>query len=148
MDHRASLRILAVEDDAAVVRTWLRLLQGRVELHHAATFEAAWRLTQADAWKERAYDHVLLDLRLPDGDGEDLLLGLAGLSPRPGVAVVSGFLDARRVLRLHGRCTVIVPKPADGDVLLGVIGLLEEARNGRSVVSEFARQNHLSPQET
>jgi DNA-binding NarL/FixJ family response regulator len=141
-------RVLAVEDDAGVVKNWRRLLTGRAIMSHAPTFDDAWRQTDVGVWAVESHDYVFLDLRLPDGDGEDLLDRLAKLHPRPGVAIVTGFLDARRALSLQGRCGIVVPKPADAEVLVGILALLEKARVGRSIVSDFANVHHLSPQET
>jgi DNA-binding NarL/FixJ family response regulator len=141
-------RILVIEDEERVVKNYERLLAGHATLVRAPTFEAAWHQTDATAWHENPCDDVFLDVRLPDGNGLDLLDRLTALEPRPTVAVVSGYLDSEQALLVHGRCVIAVSKPADRDTLLGVLAVLERARSGHGVVEEFARAHQLSSQET
>jgi len=141
-------RILAVEDDERIVKNYERLLAEHATIVRALTFEAAWQKTEVAVWRENPCEHVLLDVRLPDGNGLDLLDRLTALEPRPTVAVVTGYLDSQQALLLHGRCVIAVPKPADRDTLLGVLAVLERARSGHGVVEDFARSYQLSFQET
>jgi DNA-binding NarL/FixJ family response regulator len=141
-------RLLAIDDDRAVTRNWEHLLEEHVELVTVTSFEAAWFATENDTWRTEPFDYVLLDLRLPDGNGVDLLDRLNALDPRPAVGVVSNDLDAHRSLAVHGRCAVAVPKPADREVLLTVLAILEDATSGGSLVQSFASKYQLSPQET
>jgi DNA-binding NarL/FixJ family response regulator len=141
------LRILAVEDDAAVLPHWARLLSGRASLVGVATLSEAWRRTDANVWCSDPFDHVFLDLRLPDGNGLDLIDRLDVLPDKPGIAVITAHLDASIALQLHGRCAVIIPKPADRQVLHGILDVLEADKAGISVVANFARRHRLSPQE-
>jgi len=141
-------RLLIIEDDAAVVRNWFHLLGGRFDVASVESFEAAWRATDPESWDADPFHYVLLDLRLPDGNGVDLLDRLNAADPRPSVAVISGFLDAHQALAIHGRCAIAVPKPADREVLLGVLAILEGARSGGSLIASFADAHGLSSQET
>jgi DNA-binding NarL/FixJ family response regulator len=140
-------RILVVENDSAVLRHWSQILAGHAVLQCAPTFAAAWEATSAERWRDVPCDYVFLELRLPDGNGEDLLDRLAALCPRPGVAVVTGFLDARRALALHGRCGIVVPKPADQQILLRILTLLGPTSSGDSIIDDFASRYSLSFQE-
>ena len=141
-------RVLVIEDDEAIVRTWKRLLCAQFELEVAATFEAAWQKTEQERWVKSPFDFVLLDLRLPDGNGADILERLNTCEPCPAVAVISAFLDAHLAVTIHGRCAIAVPKPADQEVLLGILAILEESRSGGSVVLRFASAHGFSAQET
>jgi len=141
-------RVLVVDDDEALVRQWQRLLRGDAVLISVPTFAGGWQRTDPDVWRSDPYDHVFLDLRLPDGDGADLLPRLRELEPRPSIAVITGLLDAQRTLELRGRCAIAIPKPADGDVLRGILAILERDRRGGSAVLEFAAMYRLSNQET
>jgi DNA-binding NarL/FixJ family response regulator len=140
--------VLVVDDDEPLVRQWQRLLKDDAVLVSVPTFEGGFRRTERDAWRADPFDHVFLDLRLPDGDGADLLSRLGELEPRPAVAVITGLLDAQRTLELRHRCAIAIPKPADADVLRGILAVLERDRRGGSAVREFAAKYRLSNQET
>ena len=140
-------RLLVIEDDPHATDNWTRL-RASSDIVPVSTFHAAWRATELDTWRTQPFDYIFLDPHLPDGDGRDLLDRLSALDPRPAVAVLSAFLDAREALAIHGRCVIAVPKPANEDVLLGVAAILEESRTGRSLVDQFAATYGLSPQET
>ncbi len=141
-------RVLVVDDDEALVRQWQRLLRADAVLISVPTFAGGWQRTEPEAWRADPCHHVFLDLRLPDGDGADLLPRLRELEPRPSIAVITGLLDAQRTLELRGRCAIAIPKPADGDVLRGILAILERDRRGGSAVLEFAATYRLSNQET
>ena len=141
-------RLLIVDDDAAIARNWTRLLSAHVDVASAGCFEAAWQMTEPEIWRAEPFDFVFLDLRLPDGNGADLLGRLNDAEPRPAVAVVSGFLDAHAALTIHRHCAIALSKPADGRVLLGIIAILEESRSGGSLVRRYAAAYGLSAQET
>src|SRR5688572_5776910 len=110
-------RVLVIDDDEALVRQWQRLLRGHAVLISVPTYEGGFQRTDPDVWRADPFHHVFLDLRLPDGDGADLLPRIQNLDPKPAVAVITGLLDAQRTLDLRGRCAIAIPKPADGDVL-------------------------------
>lgn len=141
-------RVLVVDDNKPVLRHWSRVLVDQAFLVPACSLEEAWQYTEAEAWNAAPCDYVVLDLGLPDGDGADLLSRLESLEPRPSVAVISAYLDARRCLSLRGRCAIVLAKPVDGSVFRSVLDILEEARSGRSTIAAFAAQFRLSGQET
>jgi DNA-binding NarL/FixJ family response regulator len=141
-------RVLVIDDDEALVRQWQRLLRGHAVLLSVPTYEGGWQRTDPEVWRGDPFDHVFLDLRLPDGDGADLLARIQNLEPKPSVAVITGLLDAQRTLDLRGRCAIAIPKPADGDVLRGILAVMERDRRGGSAVLEFAARYRLSNQET
>jgi DNA-binding NarL/FixJ family response regulator len=144
----APFRVLVVDDDEALVRQWQRLLKDEAVLESVPTFERGFRRTDRELWRSEPCDHVFLDLRLPDGDGADLLTRIRELEPRPSVAVITGLLDAQRTLELRNRCAIAIPKPADADVLRGILAILERDRRGGSAVREFAAMYRLSNQES
>jgi DNA-binding NarL/FixJ family response regulator len=142
------LRVLVIDDDESLVRQWQRLLRGDADLVPVPTYQAGFQRTDPDVWRADPCDHVFLDLSLPDGDGAGLLPRIYELDPKPSVAVITGLLDAQRTLELRGRCAIAIPKPADGDVLRGILAILERDRRGGSAVLEFAAMFRLSNQET
>ncbi len=135
-----------MEDTQLIAEQWGRLLarQG-IEFIHAPNLEHAQQ--HIDNWASAPCDYVLLDLKLPDGDGADLLNALNALNPRPAIAVITGYLDSDRSLDLHGRCTIAVPKPTEPRTLLGIVEVLEASRQSRPLVEDFAKRYKLSERE-
>ena len=77
-------RILHVEDDPDIQRVAAAIAQGIFHFEFAATLaEARSALAQ---WR---FDLVLLDLRLPDGSGWDLMPAIEAQEPPPPVVVFS-----------------------------------------------------------
>ncbi|GAA3956563.1 PAS domain S-box protein [Allohahella marinimesophila] len=103
-------RVLHVEDDAdlgAVIRTQLR---GIAEVEQALTLQQAnYRL------REKHFDLVLLDLKLPDGSGESLWEVFHQAQPDIPVVVLSGHEVPRA---LAGRVSAVITKNQEaGDQL-------------------------------
>jgi CheY-like chemotaxis protein len=66
--------------------------------------------------RDRPYDLILLDLRLPDGDGCDFVPALAasgGFRSTPVVAVSAHAHTADRARALQTGCSAFVEKPID-----------------------------------
>ncbi len=109
------MKLLVVEDDPALRGGLLRLLG---QWGYGA--EEAADGGQAEAWLEReAFDLLLLDLGLPDGDGLRLCERLRGRpGPQPLVLMLTardGRLDKLR--GLDGGADDYVVKPFDPDLL-------------------------------
>jgi two-component system NtrC family response regulator len=51
------------------------------------------------AFKRHAYDVVMLDMRLPDGDGMDLLTRFQDLAPEVQVIIITGFGDVNNAVQ-------------------------------------------------
>jgi DNA-binding NtrC family response regulator len=112
-------RVLVVDDDELIARAYKRLLEARgYEVVVAPTVASAIGELE-DSMNGTPYDHVVLDIRLPDGDGENVLLFAESLPRAPGVVVVAAQagMDARRFSSLHGRCAYL-PKPIVIDTLI------------------------------
>jgi DNA-binding response OmpR family regulator len=80
------------------------------------------------SWERRPFQYALVDDRLADGFGLDLVPVLSDLRPTPGFAVVSAYPSTERALRAWQRDVVIVPKPASPAGLLELIGFLDTRR--------------------
>ncbi len=80
-------KIIVLEDDL-IVRKNLeqQLRQRRFDVASAATLAAAQELLNKDSW-----DLIFVDVRLPDGDGTDLLRELQNRPQRPLVVITTGF---------------------------------------------------------
>src|SRR5262245_47180822 len=120
-------RILLVDDDPVLLRVWSRTLsqQGLV-VRVASSIAQARQLMLG--WRKRPFHHALVDDRLADGFGLDLVPALTELRPAPGFAVVSAYPSTERALRAWQREVVIVPKPASPSGLIELIGFLETRR--------------------
>lgn len=77
-------RVLMIEDDSDLAGVVGKQLQNVAQFVFAGTLKEA-----RNALKESIYDLVLLDLRLPDGSGFQLLSKIKGLAFPPEVVVLS-----------------------------------------------------------
>ncbi len=112
-------RALVVEDEQ-LLATGLRRLLGRagVQVTVVRTVAAA----RATLERETRWDLVLLDQKLPDGDGLEVLGQLEQLGHRPALVAVSAHLqESKRSLRLQSYPGVLLPKPFDRDDLLEAV---------------------------
>lgn len=79
-------RVLVVDDDPLQLRAAARLLRS---LGHSGAL-AHRGAVALDLLKQQTFDLLLLDLRMPDMDGVELLRRLRPLWPRLPVVLVSG----------------------------------------------------------
>ncbi len=123
------MRILVVEDEA-VNRTLLRATLSRAtdaRLREARPFEATTLAEARDALAREGFDLIILDVRLPDGDGLELAREtLAPGASRPLIVVLSAsVLPMERDAAIEAGCDAFVAKPYRPIELLSVIeGLL------------------------
>ena len=98
------VRCLVVEDEPALANGAARMLKG----WGCRPFVVGTLAEALGAVAKRRWDLLLVDLRLPDGDGETIVRAVKRLRPRPAVLVASGALDsASRIrLQLHGALVV------------------------------------------
>jgi CheY-like chemotaxis protein len=112
------MRVLIVDDEVnlrfAIER---RLRKAAMETGSASTVRHA-----IDRLRSEAYDVVLCDLRMPGGNGTQLLQWLGSYSPSTKIIVVSAFVtpEFRKTYAPSGRLR-IVEKPIDLDVLVGTL---------------------------
>ena len=80
-------KVLIIEDDSVV-----RSLLNEIFLRRKCSVATAKKLVEAEALIAReSFDLILLDIRLPDGDGEKFLEQLAMLPEHPLVIVMTGY---------------------------------------------------------
>ena len=108
-------RVLIVEDDRGAREALAELLRGE----GYAVVEAA-DLAQARAsLGSDAIDAMLLDLKLPDGDGQRLLDELAVARKLPATIVMTAFGSGSRAIEaMRGGADDYLQKPIDFDALL------------------------------
>jgi DNA-binding NarL/FixJ family response regulator len=136
-------RVLIVEDEELVAFSLAKILRLRgFDPEVVGTVTAAIDALDAAA-TTRPFDHVLLDLKLPDADGENVLAHAEQMAVRPNVVVVAApqNVDGHRILSLRGRCEYL-PKPVIFETLLV---MLEPPRAG--TLGDYARTFALSDQE-
>jgi two-component system response regulator RegA len=109
------LRILVTDDDTPYRSRLCRALRDRGhEVDEAATCAEA--LNTAARF---APDHAVLDLRLPDGTGLELLAGLLGAHPNLRCVVLTGYGSiATAVEAVRAGAVDYLSKPADADEIL------------------------------
>lgn len=110
----ASPRVLAVDDEAVVMHSIRKALtrQGFV-VDEAFTGHAALRQI-----RQRPYDLVLLDMRMPDANGLDLLPKIRKQQPDVPVVIVTGFASIETAVEaIQCGATDYVPKPFTPDEL-------------------------------
>jgi DNA-binding response OmpR family regulator len=136
-------RILLVEDEELVARSLGKaLIRSGFSVTVAPTVGGAIdALERADGAAQ--FHHVVLDLGLPDGDGETVLDRCDELVNRPAVIVVAApeGVDCRRMVAFSGRCDYL-PKPLIFEALLV---LLRRRRNGS--IDDYGREFGLSERE-
>lgn len=107
MEH-SGLLALVVEDNAGLASTLSEVVRERAnEVHWASS------VAEATEWlASRQPDLVILDFKLPDGTGLDVLHLLGPRSPQPVVIAVSGEAtpeDSFRLARAGVRCFLRKP---------------------------------------
>ena len=111
-------RILVVEDEPDLVVTYDRLL--RREGFRVVT--AASRVEGLKAIESSSPALVISDLRLPDGDGLDIIRAARALVPPAPVIVVTAFASrAARESAVASGATAFIAKPFHASALLRLV---------------------------
>ena len=111
-------KILVVDDDDGLLESMVHILESEGYLVDVARsgFEAEMKL------KNRAYNLVLLDIKLPDTTGVDLLSKINKYTPRTKKIVLTGFPDTETAIRsVNEKADAYLVKPFDPDKLIQVI---------------------------
>ncbi len=107
--------MLVVDDDDRLRERLVRAMERRGFACRAAA-NAAEALAAA---RETPPDRVVLDLRLPDANGLEVLRELRGLLPEAEIVLLTGYGSiASAVDAMHLGATNYVPKPANADEIL------------------------------
>jgi DNA-binding NtrC family response regulator len=122
--------ILVVDDDKSILRTFTRILQkSGYEIETAETGKEAMEKTE-----NRHYDLALVDIRLPDMDGTDLLAKLKKPLQHTVKIVITGFPSLETgVKALDEGADAYLVKPVKPQELLV---LLEEKFKNREESAE------------
>jgi len=124
--------ILVVDDERNIRTLCSRVLAGdQIEVHGVGTGKEG--LQTAD---EVSPDLVLLDLRLPDMDGIDVLRSLKGRHPETAVIIITGFGQIQSAVEaMKAGATDYLEKPFEhlDKLKLAVSRALEEVRARREI---------------
>ncbi len=120
------LSILVIDDDASIRET---LVDFFTTVGHTAR-GAGTGTEGRQLAREHAPDVVLVDLRLPDADGEVTMAALRADDPEIAVIVLTGYADVRTAVRaMHHGAADVLEKPVDLEVLgAAVLRAAERAR--------------------
>jgi two-component system, LuxR family, sensor kinase FixL len=131
------LRVLIIEDDADARANLSDILEiDGWEIDTAGTAREALEKTD---WP--SYAVILLDRKLPDGDGAQLLPRLKVLAPQSSIIMVTGFADldgAISALRLGAADYIL--KPINPEALRASMGRLAERQRITDALDESERR--------
>lgn len=121
-DTRGSARVLVVEDEADFLATYERLLGRQGYQVITAMSRAGGLAAVRAATGDHRLDLVICDLRLPDGDGLDVVRAARAASDPPAVFVITGYPsdDTRRAAAAAG-ATAFFSKPFTAAALLAAV---------------------------
>ena len=116
MDKRASL--LIVDDDAMILESLVSILEAEgYDVRAAGTGEEALRELE-----KGFFNVVLVDIKLPDMTGLDLLARVKETTPRVRKLVLTGFPDVSSAVEtVNRKADAYLVKPYDPDSLLKLI---------------------------
>jgi len=127
-----TVQTVLVIDDERDIRELLTITLGRMDLQ----VDAVGTVTEArHALAERSYDLCFTDMRLPDGNGQEVIELIAASHPDMPVAMITAYgnVDAA-VNALKAGAFDFVSKPVDIQMLRGLVRtalrLAEEKRSG------------------
>ena len=138
MTKRTQPRLLVV-DDADLIRTWL----GQALTASGYAVETAASCAEAlSALEASSPGIVILDLRLPDGSGIDLLPKLHEIDPDLVVVMITAFGEiSTAVEAVKAGAHDFLEKPIDLDTLKLVISRAMETRRLREQIAALREQN-------
>lgn len=116
MIARVGPTILLLEDEELIARSVARILKGSVDVYVANTVSAA-----LDALGSHDWHRLLLDIKLPDGNGLDVLATARHLGCDAPALVVTASTDREAINRACALDAQYLVKPFDGTELLAFV---------------------------
>jgi two-component system, NtrC family, response regulator AtoC len=125
-------KVLIVDDEPSIARSLTRVLEDRgYQVRSAPTGKEG--LAEAEAWRPQI---ILLDVKLPDTDGLDLLPKIRRVEPTAQVIVLTAFADTKVAVQAIKRGAVdFLRKPYDMDELVLSV---------ETALKAFARDGYLA----
>ena len=113
-----TIHVLVVDDEASI----RHLAEKELSSERRLITTAGSALKAVKAFKRQAFDVVMLDMRLPDGDGLDLLTRFQELAPEIQVVIITAFADVNNAVEaMKLGAYDYITKPFDLDRLEMVI---------------------------
>ncbi len=119
-------RILVVDDEAGMLRAVERVLGAT---HRVVGIQSSVQAVALAA--EFQPDLVILDVRMPEIDGFELMARLKSTHPAPDIILMTGSIDdmdQKLIRALRGRAFYFIQKPFDREVLLTLVERCLELR--------------------
>ena len=137
----AENRILITDDDQGICETLSDIFQDKG--YGVATANTGGEA--ADKAGQTAFDVALIDIRLPDMDGIDLIGRLKKMDPHMGVIIITGHASVKSAAQAMGKGALgYVVKPLNMDELLATVREVLEKRRlaveNRSLLQEIQRE--------
>ena len=134
-------KIIVVEDDPIVRRNLeQQLRQQRYEVAASGTLAGARELMERDS-----FDLIFLDVRLPDGEGTELLIELQSHPQKPLVVIVTGFGSVESAVEcMRNGAFDYMLKPYSSDQLQVI---LKKAENFNQLLKVNQYFNHAQEDE-
>jgi DNA-binding NtrC family response regulator len=128
-----NLRILVVDDDETIRTTMKAILEDEgYQVDLAGTGKEAIQKTQ-----EKTYNVALLDIRLPDIEGVELLKLLKDSIPKTRKIMVTGYPSMQNAIgALNKNADAYLLKPVDVEKLLSVVKEQLQAQRSERSFSE------------
>ena len=142
-------RILIVDDDENIRKVLVAILEDE-----GYAVESVGTARKAiEATKRKFYNVALIDIRLPDMDGTDLLSRIRDTIPRIRKIIITGYLTLQNAIdAVNRRADAYIMKPFDVEKVLRTIKEQlqkqeEEKRYSQEKVAEFieTRVHELEP---
>ena len=130
---KSDLKILIVEDSEAFRESVIQLLGVYMDIEGAANLKEA-----KEALQTQTYDVVILDKRLPDGDGTTLIKGIKEDNPNTIVIILTEDKEAnsgKKCMMLGADDYVVKSEGGLADLLIRIPFVVERAADTRSLVS-------------
>jgi len=135
------MRVLLVDDDKTLNRSLAAILRSAGYI-----VSTAYTGTEAiEASRDTAFEAVILDIKLPDTDGIELLKNIKAVDPVIGTMMLSGAATLEDAVEtLNQGADAFILKPVDPDDLLHKLGTLtgfkrleRELREAKTRYSDF-----------
>jgi len=115
---KAQKRILVIDDDKSILRTFTRILQKNgYDIEVAETGKEAMEKA-----KKQSFNLALIDIRLPDIDGTELLIKLQQTLPDAVKIMITGFPSLETGIKaLDEGADAYLVKPVKPEELIALI---------------------------